>query len=111
MNASSAQLKRELKRTRNEKKRRALESHLNKDVVPAVRAFNIAYGFWRGRTYREIETLADKRPKWEMVMAIIQEFKGINDESKVSEAFSLWLVQADLEPYLRPKGWEDVSPT
>jgi hypothetical protein len=111
MNAAAGQVKRELSRTRNEETRRAIESHLNKDVLMAVRCFNLAFGFWRGRKYRQIERSARKRPDWEMVHKIIQEFRGLNDEGNVSEAFAAWLAQADLEPSLRPKGWEDVSPT
>lgn len=78
----------------------SLQEHRLLVVRTECRASNIAYGYLRGRAYREIENKCHEQPNWGRVEAIILKFTGnaffdVKDRKKLHEDLKAW---ATVEP-------------
>lgn len=58
-------------------------------VRKECRAANLAYGFLRGRGYRQMETKSYEDPLWEKVLGMIERF-GEGDKRDLRQRFSEW---------------------
>lgn len=56
--------------------RMGLRQHRIDVVRPECRHSNIAYGFMRGRAYKQIENKCYEQPNWERVARIVNTFSG-----------------------------------
>ena len=78
--------------TENQSVRNELRNHRLRVVRPEARATHIAYGFLRGRSYRQLERLPKDRkpsflegPKWDRVEAMVKKYGKLGDIAKLKE--------------------------
>lgn len=63
-----------------------LNSHRRFDVRTEQRAALLAYGFLRGRRYRQIEAKCHEPPDWKRVCQLVDKFGGMSDDkNKLAE--------------------------
>ena len=81
--------------------RLALYKERQKSLRPGMRCLNLAYGFLRGRSLRQIENNARKRPDWEQVEKDIQQFSNLDSRS-VKQRLAEWISDASLPREVAP---------
>lgn len=69
--------------------RKGLRKHRIRDVRREARHALIAYGFLRGRSYRQIERVAAQPPDWKRVEQLIEKF-GQGDLAERRQRFATW---------------------
>lgn len=96
--------------------RRALHHQRTAIVRREARAYQLAYGFLRGRSYRLMEgDDARDRPDWEKVIRLILIYSG-QDVRVLQQRFAQWLDEAALSAVVGPsakmleKGWGNLAP-
>lgn len=75
--------------------RMALRAHRIDDVRTECRSAHIAYGYLRGRCYKQIENKCYVAPNWERIAELIRKYGGsqyVNVEArkKLAEDLKLW---------------------
>jgi hypothetical protein len=79
--------------TYHEKIYRGLNSHRRNELRKEARSTNIAYGFLKGKTYREIETLAYVQPDWERVKTLAGKYSE-DDTETFNAKWAQWISAA-----------------
>lgn len=69
--------------------RYGLHEHRIHDVRPEARHALLAYGFLRGRSYRQLEAAAARPPDWERVGQLVEKFGG-GDVRVLRQRFAEW---------------------
>lgn len=70
-------------------KYQSLRAHRILDVRKEARASQLAYGFLRGRDYKQMEQKCYTEPNWSKVQDIAERFSG-EDKRIVAQRFAAW---------------------
>lgn len=67
-------------------------------VRPETRCSNIAYGFFRGNEYTQIENRRHEYPDWDRIANIVKKFS--DGDEKILADFVGWLLKAKQQPLI-----------
>ena len=73
--------------------RHGLAEHRKGLVRSEARAANLAYGFVRGRSYKEIEQTCHNPPNWNRVEKLVTTY-GEGDSRDIAQRFAAWKAEA-----------------
>ena len=107
----------ETKRAKRESIRNGLALHRTGVVRREARHTHLAYGFLRGKEYRQIEPKAHIAPDWDKVRKMVEKYGthldwGSDDcgysthkarKAEVRERFEQWLCRAQDQEYVKDK--------
>ncbi len=103
--AESKIIRLEEKRARRVSIRNGLADHRRGIVRHESRHTHLAYGFLRGKEYRQIEATAHEAPDWKKVRKMIQKYcvhrdaclwkQAITDREEILKRFDEWVEHAD----------------
>lgn len=103
MIAGCAKTAREARKWRGHPQGQSLYVFRKQTLVPQLRAMNLAYGFLRGRSLRQVENGARSRPNWDQVLELCVDHADGRDEREVRQQFAEWVDEARLHPSVGPK--------
>lgn len=78
-----------------------LKNHRVKDIRLEARAANVAYGFLKGKKYRDIERISYTQPDWEKVRFLVQSY---GEDTDRMDKFEVWLKEALHDESEYPQG-------
>ena len=67
----------------------SLRCHRKEVVRPEARSTHLAYGFLRGRDYKQIESKCYNQPDWPRIEKLIEKY-GEGDKRDLMQRFSEW---------------------
>lgn len=73
-----------------------LRDHRTSDVRREARSAQLAYGFLRGRTYRQIERECYSPPDWKRVEALVVKYGG-GSPADVKQKLQIWMDQKETD--------------
>ncbi|MDR3503029.1 MAG: hypothetical protein P4L79_10660 [Legionella sp.] len=70
-----------------------LHNHRTNDIRQEMRATHLAYGFLRGKSYREMERFSYTQPNWEKIEKMVEKYCD-QDIRTVAQRYAQWKSEA-----------------
>jgi hypothetical protein len=70
--------------------RMGLMTHRKFEVRPEQRSALLAYGFLRGRRYKQLEAKCHTEPNWNRVRDLVAKYGSEQDRKMIADSLHLW---------------------